>query len=66
MAAGHVSENALYRIALVPAPIAYGMGLSFTHKTPIVDRYDRFLCRSDAALLPWVLKVNRHISDRFL
>ena len=39
--------STLYRIALVPAPETYRFGLSFTHKTPISDR---FLCRSDAAL----------------
>ena len=38
----------LYQVALVPAPKTYWIGLSLTHKTPILDR---FLCRSDVALL---------------
>ena len=45
---GFQAMSALHRVALVPAPKTYRIGLSFTHKTPTSDR---FLCRSDAALL---------------
>ena len=52
--------STLYRIALVPAPKTYRMGLSFTHKTPISDRF--FVPEQCGGAS--VLKENRHISDR--
>ena len=58
--------STLYRTAVVPAPKTYRTGLSFTHKTPISDR---FLSRSDAALLrswKWIVTYRIGFRDTFL